>query len=80
MPILTSNGLMTAGIKITKPEPKRWLELSSLLSLLFAASSCDAAGDTSRLASCLQYCQYWIGQRFMGNGICNFLLRLCKKI
>jgi hypothetical protein len=40
----------------------------------------DAAGDTSRLVSCLQYCQYWIGRRFMGNGICNFLLRLCKKI
>jgi uncharacterized protein involved in response to NO len=39
MPMFTTNGLMTAGIKITKPEPKRWLELSSLLSLLLVVIS-----------------------------------------
>lgn len=39
MPMFTTNGLMAAGIKITKPEPKRWLELCSLLSLLLVVIS-----------------------------------------
>lgn len=39
MPMFTTNGLMSAGIKIAKPEPKRWLELSSLLSLLLVVIS-----------------------------------------